>query len=266
VRARERLQSLLAAAGAARENDIVSALVEAVSQMVVHERSRRRAGGGARWRLRGRGLQAALADRPHDRPLALGFDVLVPLYGLAPDHDGAATLAFTTSLVDDLAGQGRAIPLSGGSSGGGLPLLTAQNASPSGRAALRGLGLMAPWVDLTPANPEIEPVERGDPWLARAALHELARTWAASWDVSDPRVSPISGDFEGLPPVDLWVGDRDTCMPDSRRLVTSLRSRSRHTERFWRPLGPRSFGQGSPEDVRHTRRARVGLVSSLPER
>jgi monoterpene epsilon-lactone hydrolase len=156
--------------------------------------------------------------------MRLGCEVLVPLYGLAPDHDAAAALTFTTTLVDDLAGQGRAIYLSGDSSGGGLALLTAQHASPSGRAALRGLGLMAPWVDLTLANPEIESVERCDPWLARAALHEIARTWAASWDVSDPRVSPISGDFEGLPPVDLWVGDRDICMPDSRRLCDLMRA------------------------------------------
>lgn len=150
--------------------------------------------------------------------MAIGCEAQVPLYGLAPDHDAAAALELTTTLVAELAGQGRDIYLSGDSAGGGLALLTAQHASPSGRAALRGLGLLAPWVDLTMANPEIESVEPRDPWLARAALHEIARTWARPWDVTDPRVSPIFGDLRWLPPVDLWVGDRDICLPDSRRL------------------------------------------------
>lgn len=158
------------------------------------------------------------------RALAVGLDceVLVPLYGLAPDHHAEDALAFTTALLDDLAAQGRAVYVSGDSAGGGLALLTAQHASPAGRSALRGLGLLAPWVDLTMANPEIDAVERRDPWLARAALHEVARVWAEPWDVSDPRVSPLLGELAGLPPVDLWVGDLDVCLPDSRLLRDRL--------------------------------------------
>lgn len=152
----------------------------------------------------------------------LGCEVLVPIYGLAPDHDARAALDLTTTLMGDLAAQGRAVYLSGDSAGGGLALLTAQHASAEGRAALCGLGLIAPWVDLTMSNPEIDAVEPRDPWLARAGLYEVARTWAHPWDVADPRVSPVLGDLRGLPPVDLWVGDRDICLPDARRLRDGL--------------------------------------------
>jgi epsilon-lactone hydrolase len=201
--------------------------------------------------------------------LGLGCEVQVPRYGLAPEHDAAAALTFMTTLVDDLAGQGRAIYLSGDSAGGGLALLTAQHASSAGRAALRGLGLMAPWVDLTMANPEIESVERRDPWLARAALHEVARRWAASWDVRDPRVSPIAGDFGGLPPVDLWVGDRDICMPDSRRLRDLMRAAGVEVNYVERPgaihvypLLPVPEGRAAREDMVTRAGAALGLTPS----
>lgn len=152
----------------------------------------------------------------------LGVEVLVPLYGLAPDHHADEALRLTTTLLDELAAAGRPAYLSGDSAGGGLALLAAQHASAAGRATLRGLGLLAPWVDLTMGNPEIEAAERRDPWLARAALHEVARTWAHPWPVDDPRVSPLRGDLAGLPPVDLWVGDRDVCLPDTRLLRDRL--------------------------------------------
>jgi len=197
----------------------------------------------------------------------LGCEVLVPLYGLAPDHDAATALDLTTTLLDRLAGDGRAVYLTGDSAGGGLALLTAQHASPSARAALRGLGLLAPWVDLTMSNPEIDALEDHDPWLARPALHEVARVWAAPWDVSDPRVSPVLGSFDGLPPVDLWVGDRDICVADSRRLrdlMTSAGVEVRYVEEpgaiHVYPLLPTPEGRAGRAAIVARAAAALGLV------
>ena len=154
----------------------------------------------------------------------LGVEVLLPLYGLAPDHHALEALGLATTVLEELAEAGRPAYLSGDSAGGGLALLAAQHATARGRGTLRGLGLLAPWVDLTMANPRIAEVERRDPWLARAALHEVARSWAGELPVGDPRVSPLAGDLADLPPVDLWVGDRDVCLPDSRLLRDRLRA------------------------------------------
>jgi monoterpene epsilon-lactone hydrolase len=153
----------------------------------------------------------------------LGVEVLMPLYGLAPRHHALEALAFTTALLEELADAGRAAYLSGDSAGGGLALLTAQHSSPSARACVRGMALLAPWVDLTMSNPDIPAVERRDPWLARAALHEVARAWAADVPVDDLRASPLGGELAGLPPVDLWVGERDITLPDTRLLRDRLR-------------------------------------------
>ncbi|HEY1133880.1 MAG TPA: alpha/beta hydrolase, partial [Nocardioides sp.] len=87
---------------------------------------------------------------------------------------------------------------------------------------LRGLTLMAPWLDLSMANPGIDAVERIDPWLARAALREVARVWAAGTPLDDPSVSPLFGATEGLPRVELWVGTRDVTQPDCRLLAQRL--------------------------------------------
>jgi len=53
----------------------------------------------------------------------------------------------------------------GDSAGAGLALITAQQTS--ARETLAGLTLMAPWLDLIMANPEIDEVEPRDPWLSR---------------------------------------------------------------------------------------------------
>lgn len=148
----------------------------------------------------------------------LDAEVQVPIYGLAPDHTAAEATALTATLVDEAHDAGRACWLVGDSAGGGLALLTAQ-ARPD---RVTGVSVIAPWVDLTLANPEIDEVEPRDPWLARAALHEVAEAWAGDVPRDDPRVSPLVGPMAGLPPVDLYVGTRDITLPDSRLLRDRL--------------------------------------------
>lgn len=156
--------------------------------------------------------------------IAHGLDVavLVPAYGLAPQHNAAQARELVATLIDRAEEDGRTAYLVGDSAGGNLALVAAQEAVAGGRRCLAGLTLIAPWLDLTMANPEIEALEPHDPWLARAALHEVARVWADGTPLDDPRVSPLFGEFAGLPPVDLWVGERDICLPDSQLLRDAI--------------------------------------------
>lgn len=148
-------------------------------------------------------------------------EVRVPIYGLAPEHHALEALELVTGLLEELAETGRPCYLMGDSAGAGLALIAAQQAA--GRdTTLRGLTLMAPWLDLSMSNPEVDVVERRDPWLARAALHTVAAAWAGGLSLRDPRVSPLFGPVEQLPPVDLWVGTRDITLPDVRLLRDRL--------------------------------------------
>ena len=150
---------------------------------------------------------AALAART-------GVEVHVPIYGLAPHHTASEAVA----LVHGLVAQGRSVVLLGDSAGGGLALVAAQQAAPAVRQRVAGLLLIAPWIDLTMANPAVDAVEPTDPWLTRAGLHPIARSWAGDLALDDPVVSPLFGDLTGLPPVEVWVGTRDITAPDCREL------------------------------------------------
>ena len=148
----------------------------------------------------------------------LDVTVLVPMYGLAPEHTAAEARDLVAEYVARAEQEGRRMYLVGDSAGGNLALIGAQQAAARGLGCVVGLSVMAPWLDLSMANPELDAAERRDPWLSRAALREVARTWADGTPLDDPSVSPLFGSFAGLGPVDIWIGDRDLCLPDARLL------------------------------------------------
>ena len=154
---------------------------------------------------------AALAART-------GVEVHVPIYGLTPHHTASEAVDLVAEVVHGLVAQGRSVVLLGDSAGGGLALVAAQQAAPAVRQRVAGLLLIAPWIDLTMANPAVDAVEPTDPWLTRAGLHPIARSWAGDLALDDPVVSPLFGDLTGLPPVEVWVGTRDITAPDCREL------------------------------------------------
>ncbi|GAA1653975.1 alpha/beta hydrolase fold domain-containing protein [Actinoplanes couchii] len=146
-----------------------------------------------------------------------GHQVLVPIYGLAPAHQGLAALEFVTAVITAEVAAGRRVYLAGDSAGGGLALLAAQAVGgPAGGVA--GLTAIAPWLDLSMANPEVDALEPHDPWLRRAGLRPIAAAWAGDVPLTDPRLSPLHGDLTNLPPTQILVGTRDITMPDCRLL------------------------------------------------
>jgi monoterpene epsilon-lactone hydrolase len=156
-------------------------------------------------------LIAHLAERA-------GYDVHVPIYGLAPQHHALEALDLVTKLITDLSQNGRRCYLAGDSAGGGLALLAAQAFAGDLTRPVAGLTVIAPWLDLTMSNPEIPAVERIDPWLTRAGLHPIAASWAGNVPLTDPRLSPLYGRLDDLPPLQILVGTRDITLPDCRAL------------------------------------------------
>lgn len=142
-----------------------------------------------------------------------GHEIVVPIYGLAPAHQGLAALEFVTAVIAAEAAAGRRVYLAGDSAGGGLALLAAQAIG-----GVAGLTAIAPWLDLAMGNPEVDALEPHDPWLRRAGLRPVAAAWAGDLPLRDPRLSPLFGDLTGLPPTQILVGTRDITMPDCRVL------------------------------------------------
>lgn len=144
-------------------------------------------------------------------------EIAVPIYGLAPAHHGLQALEFVTAVIAAEAARGRRVYLAGDSAGGGLALLAAQAAGgPAG--AVAGVTAIAPWLDLSISNPEVDLIEPHDPWLKRPGLRPIAAAWAGDVPLRDPRLSPIFGDLGALPPVQILVGARDITLADCRLL------------------------------------------------
>lgn len=147
---------------------------------------------------------------------ARGLEVQVPHYGLAPDHGPLEAHALVHAVLGSITGP---TYLMGDSAGGGLALAATQTWLAGGGAAPVGLGLIAPWLDLAIRNPEVDAVEGRDPWLTRAGLRACAEAWAGALSMDDPRVSPLFGRLDDLPPVDIHIGTRDIGLPDARALA-----------------------------------------------
>ncbi len=159
---------------------------------------------------------------------ATGRVVHVPIYGLAPDHHALEArdlgLAVLAQVDADLVMDPGPVHLVGDSAGGGLALILAQARRDAGLRAADGVVVMAPWLDVSMSNPEVDALEPHDPWLTRAGLRPVAAAWAGDLAQTDPRVSPLFGTFEKLPPLDVFVGTRDISLCDSRRLVDLVRA------------------------------------------
>jgi acetyl esterase/lipase len=159
-------------------------------------------------------LVCAIAD-------ATRCPVHVPLYGLAPQHCAEEAIDLLGTVMGSAAQHGP-VYLAGDSSGAGLALAAAQSVITTGATPPIGLTLISPWLDITLTNPAIATIAKRDPWLAVPGLRECGRVWAKHLPADDNRVSPIHGELHDLPPIDLYVGDRDIFVADCRQLRDSI--------------------------------------------
>ncbi|MEV7387900.1 alpha/beta hydrolase fold domain-containing protein [Streptomyces sp. NPDC091215] len=149
-----------------------------------------------------------------------GVRVEVAHYGLAPKYTYRDAYPFVTAIYRDLLTDidPGLVTVMGDSAGAGLALGVAQSLVGAGLPQPSRVVLIAPWLDLTLANPGIPEAEARDPWLTSSSLLEAGRGWAGGDDPAQPRLSPINGPLDQLAPIDVYIGTRDLFYPDVRRL------------------------------------------------
>jgi epsilon-lactone hydrolase len=154
-----------------------------------------------------------------------GVRIEVPLYGLAPRHTYRDAYPFVTQVYRQLVEQFDPclVGIAGDSAGAGLALGFAQSLPESGLPQPARLVLIAPWLDLTLSGEQIPAAAHCDPWLTPAGLVEAGTAWAGGDDPTRARLSPINGPMAGLPPTDIYIGERDLFLPDVRRLARLAR-------------------------------------------
>jgi acetyl esterase/lipase len=148
-------------------------------------------------------------------------DIAVIDYRLAPEHTYPAApddaLAAYRSLLSRM--DASSIVIAGDSAGGNLALVTLLRARDRGLPMPGGAVLLSPWTDLTGSGASMRTNAKLDPMLPAQRIDEAARLYAPTAQLDSPDVSPLFGDFTGLPPLSIHVGTTEILLDDSQRLV-----------------------------------------------
>ena len=155
-----------------------------------------------------------------------GASITVPIYPLAPVGTAGTVVPVIADLLQALADRHGAghVTAMGDSAGGQIALSAALLLRQRGAPALGNTVLISPALDLTFANPDIDPVEPRDPWLARPGVRAAAQLWRGELPIEHMLVSPLFAEVAGLGPLTVFSGTRDITNPDTRLLVAKARA------------------------------------------
>ena len=155
-----------------------------------------------------------------------GISAVMVDYGLLPEHPYPQALNDTLTVYRSLRAEKSKdeIFLLGDSAGGGLTLSAALALKDSGEALPEKLGLLSPWLDLTLNHPDIETAQKHDQLLTREDLVKAGQAYAGGYDPAHYLLSPINGDYTGLPPTLLLVGTHEIFLCDCRRFKEKAES------------------------------------------
>lgn len=151
--------------------------------------------------------------------------VLVINYRLAPENPFPAAVEDSTAAYRWLLAQGYQpanIIIGGDSAGGGLTMATLINLREQGDTLPAAGVCLSPWTDLCCEGDSQTTLDETDPFLSSHWLREMAKLYVQQEDARNPLISPLYGDFKGLPPILIQVGSDEVLLDDSVRLEKRL--------------------------------------------
>ena len=157
--------------------------------------------------------------------------VLLPDYRLAPEHRFPAAIEDCIRAHEWLISSGptgsapaKATFIAGDSAGGGLTLATL--------LALRDRQLPLPkagitlsaFTNLTLTGESIRSQEKFDPIMSPNCLPEFVNLYLGEADPRDPLASPVLGNYNGIPPLLIQVGEYEIIRDDSIQVADNARA------------------------------------------
>lgn len=158
-----------------------------------------------------------------DIALAAGVTILNVDYRLAPEAKSPAQLEDALTAYRWMLANGPGGPtevehcyIAGDSAGGGLTLATLQAIRGTGLPMPKAAATLSAWTDASGSSASMESNAGKDPVVQKGLLDFCAScTVSEGGDTRDPVVSPQFGNFEGLPPLLIQVGENETLLDDS---------------------------------------------------
>ncbi|MGE0606740.1 MAG: alpha/beta hydrolase [Pirellulales bacterium] len=155
--------------------------------------------------------------------------VLLPDYRLAPEHPFPAGLDDCVAAHEWMAAHGpdgpapaRVTFIAGDSAGGSLTLTTLL-ALRNRKLKLPAGGIpLSPTTDFTLASESLKTV--ADPIISSRTMPVFREHYLGQTDPTNPLVSPVFGDFRGLPPLLIQVGEHEMLLDDSIRVAKKAKA------------------------------------------
>lgn len=145
-------------------------------------------------------------------------------YRLAPEHPYPAALDDAVAAYQGLLAKGSdpaQIVVAGESAGAGLALALLMALRDQGLPRPTAAVLFSPWADLTASGASIKDRAELDPALSEQALRTRGADYAGGADPRQPGLSPLFGDFAGLPPLLVQVGTHEILLDDALRIAVA---------------------------------------------
>jgi epsilon-lactone hydrolase len=163
----------------------------------------------------------------------LGARALMVDYRLAPEHPYPAAADDCHAAYRWLLAQGcdsRDIVIAGDSAGANLALATLHRIKAAGEPQPVCAVLLAPVVDFTLSGKSMVTNARRDSMLSLADFVAFRALYSSPDRYLDPLVSPLFGDFTGLPPLLFQAGSHEMAVDESMRAAAKAHASGVHVE------------------------------------
>jgi acetyl esterase/lipase len=148
--------------------------------------------------------------------------VLLPDYRLGPEHPFPAGLEDCVRAFEWMNGAGphhqseaQSTFICGDSAGGGLTLAALLKLRDEGKPLPDGAIPISPFADLTLTGQSLITEGDFDPIMHPKCLPDFVSRYVGDADVRNPLISPAFGDYTGLPPLLIQVGEHEIIRDDS---------------------------------------------------
>lgn len=157
-------------------------------------------------------------------------DVVTVDYRVAPDYPYPAALEDAIGAYEymtlDQGYDPEKIMIVGDSAGGGLALALSMYLRDQKKTMPLGLVLMSPWADLTNSGESHKENFEIDPLFGNTTNNMLYDSpYIGDHDPKDPYISPIFGDFTGMPPMLIQVGTHEVLLSDSKTIAQKTKEK-----------------------------------------